>query len=154
MNISNPVIGSFSIFETSLEWLLVTASLCMLVSLSLAWLATLIVYGRVRFLKAIFPVPHNLVRAHIDYRMMASLLGVAYFACLFLLVELPSLIVVLLCLGVIYNPIGFIVQANNPKAGKSDNPLTRFFVCIGFLPTTIGFGYTFIVILARLMGQQ
>ena len=133
-----------------MEWLLATASISILLSLILDWLATLIIYAKVHFLKAIFPVPHNLVRAHIDYLIMASLLGVAYFGCLFLLIELPSIIIVLLCLGVLYNPVGFVVQANNPKAGKSDKFLARLFVCVGFLPTTIGFGYTFTVILLKL----
>lgn len=139
-----------SIVNPSLEWLLVVASISVILSLILAWLATLIVYARVKWLKRIFPVSHNLVRAHIDYLMMATLLGVAYFSCVWLSISLPGWVIVLLCYGVLYNPLGFVVQANNPKVGKSETLIGRIAVCIGFLPTTIGFGYTFSAIFLSL----
>ena len=148
MNLTN--LKPLSITDPSLEWLLAVAAISVILSLILAWLATLIVYARVKWLKRIFPIPHNLVRAHIDYLMMATLLGVAYFSCIWLSIILPSWVVVLLCYGVLYNPIGFVVQANNPKAGKSNTLIGRIAVCVGFLPTTIGFAYTFGAILVGL----
>ena len=119
----------------------------MLISLLLAWLATLSIYGKVAVIKKVFPVTHNLVRAHIDYLLMTALLGIAYFACLSLEITLPNLIIALTCFGVLYNPVGFIAQAHNPKAGRSDDLLSRIMVCVGFLPTTIGFGYIFLKVL-------
>ncbi len=133
-----------------MQWLLATAAISMLVSLILAWLATLSIYGKVTAIKRVFPVTHNLIRAHIDYLMMTALLGTAYFACIALSITLPPFIIALTCFGVLYNPVGFIVQAHNPKAGKSDDLLSRIMVCVGFLPTTIGFGYIFLTVLLTL----
>ena len=79
-----------SLCEISLLWLLATAAGVMLFSLLEAGLATLIVYGKVAFLKKIFPVPHNLIRSHVDYLIMTTLLCVTYFTCLHLAIELPK----------------------------------------------------------------
>lgn len=138
---------SVSLTEITLEWLLVTAAFSCVFSLFLAWVATLIIYGRVAFLKRLFPVPHNLIRSHIDYLMMTSLLGVFYFMCWSLQLDIPKIIIAVLCFGVLYNPFGFIIKAINPKAGQSDTLLGKIMVCVGFLPATIGFGYISIAVL-------
>lgn len=135
----------------SMEWLLVTAAGVLLFSLFEAWLATLILYAKVNWLKKIFPSTHNLIRSHIDYLMMTSLLGVSYFFCWLLNIVLPSSIIVILCIGVIYNPFGFFVKAINPKAGQSETLVGKIMVCLGFLPTTIGFGYVMVAVIDALI---
>lgn len=140
-----------SLSEISLSWLLATAAFAMLFSLFEAWLATLIVYGKVGFLKKIFPVPHNLVRSHVDYLIMTTLLCVSYFLCLHLAIELPKWLIVTLCFGVIYNPFGFFVKAINPKAGNADTPFGRAIVCLSFVPTTLGFGYVMVMVAGKLV---
>lgn len=134
-----------------MSWLLVVAAGVMVFSLFEAWLATLIIYGKVKFLKKIFPATHNLIRSHVDYLMMTSLLLVSYFICLHLNIILPKWVIVLLCIGVIYNPFGFFIKAINPKAGQSDTFLGKVIVCVAFLPTTIGFAYTMCTVIAVLV---
>ena len=147
----NTVVPSASLSEVTMSWLLVVAAGVMIFSLFEAWLATLIIYGKVKFLKKIFPATHNLIRSHVDYLMMTSLLVVSYFICLHLAIVLPAWVIVLLCIGVIYNPFGFFIKAINPNAGQSDTLLGKIMVCVAFLPTTIGFGYTMFTVIAVLV---
>lgn len=142
---------SFSFNQISLSWLIMTAAIVLLFSLFEAWLATLIVYGKVAFLKKIFPVPHNLVRSHVDYLIMATLLCVSYFLCLHFNIALPGWVIAILCFGVIYNPFGFFIQAMNPKIGKAETPIGRILVCVSFVPTTLGFGYVFLTVITHLV---
>ena len=137
--------------EISMSWLLVTAAGALIFSLFEAWLATLIIYGKVKVLKKIFPATHNLIRSHVDYIMMTCLLGVSYFFCLHLNIVLPKAIIVLICIGVIYNPFGFFIKAINPNAGQSETIFGKVVVCAAFLPTTIGFGYTMFAVIAALV---
>lgn len=141
--------ASFS--DISMAWLLVVAAFVTLFSLFEAWLATFILYAKVTFLKRLFPASHNLIRSHVDYLMMASLLGVIYFACLHLHITLPDSIIVILCIGALYNPFGFVIKSMNPNAGNSDTFLGKLMVCVGFLPATIGFGYSMFAVLQVLL---
>lgn len=145
------VLSTVSLAETPMLWLLVVAAGAILFSLAEAWLATLIVYGKVSALKKVFPATHNLIRSHIDYLMMAMLLSVVYFICHHLNIELPLWVIITLCFGAIYNPFGFLIKAINPQAGNADTVFGRIMVCAGFLPTTIGFCYPMVVILGRLL---
>ncbi|MBK8973902.1 MAG: hypothetical protein IPM37_22015 [Hahellaceae bacterium] len=144
--------GPSSLSEISHTWLLATAAGVLLFSLFEAWLATLIVYGKVAFLKRLFPVPHNLVRSHVDYLIMTTLLVISYFLCQHLAIELPKWLILVLCGGVIYNPFGFFIKAIKPNAGNAETPFGRVLVCLGFLPTTIGFGYVMGAVLLKLAG--
>ncbi|MBT4522305.1 MAG: hypothetical protein HOC23_20080 [Halieaceae bacterium] len=147
----NEIIPQASISEVTMSWLLVTAAAAVLFSLFEAWLATLIIYVKVAALKKLFPSPHNLIKSHVDYLLMAALLGTVYFSCLHLGIALPKYIIVILCIGAIYNPFGFILKAMNPGAGSVDSVLGKIALCVGFLPATIGFGYSMIAILGRLV---
>lgn len=135
----------------AMDWLLITAASVVLFSLVLAWLGSLIIYGRVETLRKLFPATHNLIRCHVDYLIMAALLGLVYFSCLHLGIVLPTWVVAILCFGVVYNPLGFIFQAVDPTFGKSDTLGNKLFVCTGFLPATIGFVYAMVAILDALI---
>ncbi|SFM32801.1 hypothetical protein [Marinobacter zhejiangensis] len=137
--------------EVGPAWLLLTAAIAMLISLLEAWLATLIIYGKVRWLKKIFPATHNLIRSHVDYTIMTALTGFVYYAIDHLALSIPDAIIVIYCVGVLYNPAGFIAKAINPNMGNSDTVLGRAMVCIGFLPATIGFGYIMVAIILKLI---
>ena len=144
-------IKTVSFSEITHEWILVTAAGVTLFSLFQAWLASFIVYGEVNALKKVFPATHNLIRSHIDYLMMASLLGVVYFSCLLLSISLPPTIIAILCFGAIYNPLGFMFKAVLPRLGHDGSLRTKVGVLVGFLPATIGFGYSMAAILLRLV---
>ena len=134
------------------QLLLVTAAIAMLISLAEAWICTLIIYAKVKFLKRWFPSTQNLIRSHIDYMMMVLLLGLSYFIIEHLKLEIPNFIIGLTCLGALYNPFGFLLKAINPSIGNSDTLLSKIMICLSFLPTTLGFGYIMVMVLTRLLG--
>ena len=123
------------------ESLLFIASFCLLVSLLLAWLGALILYGKIGFLKAIFPASHQLIRAHIDYLLMTGLLVVTYYMFEVRALEMPKAIILATCIGALYNPFGFIVLAIKPAMANPQTILDKTRILVGFLPTTVGFGY-------------
>ena len=96
------------------DLLLITASVCLIISLALAWLASLILYAKIGFLKQIFKANHQLIRAHIDYLLMMILLVVCFYLIERLQLVIPNGIILLTCLGALYNPFGFIILAIKP----------------------------------------
>jgi len=122
----------------------------MLLSLGLAWLTSLIIYAKITRLKQIFPATHQLIRAHIDYLLMFVLLVITYFLQKELSIALPSWVIALLCIGSIYNPLGFIVIAIKPELAKPKTFAQKLRVLTGFLPATLGYGYTMIAMLKTL----
>lgn len=133
------------------NYLLITAAICMLVSLGLAWIASLIVYVKVAFLKRIFVAPHQLIRAHIDYLLMMGLLILSFYLIERLSLSIPDSIVIITCIGALYNPFGFIMLAMKPKMANPETAFEKARVLLGFLPATIGYGYISIMVLASLM---
>lgn len=144
-------IPSVNLETITSEWLLFTAALALIISLVEAWIATLIYYGGVTSLKKVFKAPKNLIRSHVDYTIMTTLLAVSYFSIVHLKLSIPESIIALLCFGALYNPFGFFIQSINPKAGHNDTVLGRIMVCAAFLPTTIGFGYIMIEVMSTLL---
>ena len=133
-----------------LSLLLITAAVCMLISLGLAWLASLILYLNLARLKRIFPATHQLIRAHIDYLLMFGLLVITYFLSTHLELVLPMWVIALLCLGSLYNPFGFIILAMKPKMANPETTAEKARILIGFLPATLGYGYVMISVIAAL----
>lgn len=135
------------------NWLLVTGALALIISLAQAWIVSLIYYVRVGFLKKIFPSPHQLIRSHVDYCIMIGLLGFLYVCTVYLEISLPKIILFLACLGALWNPFPFVFLAMEKDVEQKRRNMSvgeRAFICIGFLPLTIGFGYTAIVVLLGL----
>lgn len=131
--------------------LLITAAICMLISLGLAWLASLILYAKISRLKRMFPATHQLIRAHIDYLLMFILLVAAYYLQNLLSITLPAWVIALLCIGSLYNPFGFIVLAIKPELANPQTLGQKLRVLTGFLPATLGYGYLMIAILGSLL---
>lgn len=133
------------------EYLLITAAVCLLLSLSLAWLASLIIYAKIVVLKRCFPATNQLIRSHIDYLLMTGLLVVTHYMVELNQVILPTFIVFLTCAGALYNPFGFFVLAIKPSLSQTNTTFEKARVLIGFLPATIGYGYSMIVILKAML---
>lgn len=131
--------------------LLITGAICMLISLGLAWLASLIIYAKVKRLKAIFPATHQLIRAHIDYLLMFILLVVTYYLAKELSITLPLWVIALLCIGSLYNPFGFILLAIKPTLANPETRLQKLRALTGFLPASIGYGAAMIMVLSALL---
>jgi len=135
----------------SLDYFLITAAISMLISLSLAWLASFILYAKVQTLQSIFPGTHQLIRAHIDFLLMAILLVMSFYLCERLVISLPDSIILLTCFGALYNPLGFIMLAIKPEMANPVSFLEKLRVLLGFLPATIGYGYIMLAVLASLL---
>lgn len=127
--------------------LLGTAAICMILSLILAWLGSMIIYAKIKFLKRLFPATHNLIRAHIDYLMMTGLLVITYFLMVHLQINLPDFVILALCVGALYNPFGFIVIAVKPKMANPETLSEKALILTGFIPATLGFGYSMILVI-------
>ncbi|KZX78580.1 hypothetical protein A3715_09940 [Oleiphilus sp. HI0009] len=140
MNLSNP------------NLLLITGAICMLMSLGLAWLSSLILYAKMSSLKKIFPATHQLIRAHIDYMLMFILLVAAFFLQERFEIVLPSWVIVLLCVGSLYNPFGFIILAIKPELANPKTFADKAKTLLGFLPATLGYGYLMIALISTLIG--
>ena len=139
MNLANP------------DLLLITAAICMLISLGLAWLSSLILYAKITPLKKLFPATHQLIRAHIDYLLMFILLVAAFYLQGLLSITLPEWVIALLCIGSLYNPFGFIVLAMKPELANPETFAQKAKVLLGFLPATLGYGYLMVSILSTLL---
>lgn len=101
-------------------------------------------------LKRMFPATHQLIRAHVDFLLMSMLLVVNYYLCTRFELVLNNFFILCLCVGAIYNPIGFIVLAVKPAMGNPKTRLEKARVLLGFLPATIGFSATPVLLLAKL----
>lgn len=131
-------------------WLLAVAAVSLLVSLALAWIASLIVYTKVAWLAAIFEAPYQLVRAHIDYLLMSLLLVMVHYLTERLGLDLPPVVVLLLCFGSLYNPLGFVALAIRPQMANPPTRSGQIRILVGFLPATIGYGYAMCAVLGAL----
>ena len=107
-----------------------------IVSLALAWLASLTRYVGVAPLKRLFKADHYLVKSHIDYLLMAMLLFLFYL----LDAPLPGWMIACMIIGSTTNPFLLGLLAIWPKP---DYRMTRpygFAGVFSFALTTIGFG--------------
>lgn len=116
--------------------LAVPGSVFLLVSLGLAWLATLVRLVGVKGLQARFPGSMLLVKAHIDYLLM----GLLCFAFSLLLDEIPVVIAVLMIVGATINPALFVVLAMDEPPGKKPGALFTGITVFSFVSATVGFG--------------
>lgn len=130
------------------DTLLLVAAICLLISLSLAWIASFILYVKTAWLKRLIKANHQLIRAHIDYLLMSLLLIATYYLCQERSVELPGWCIITACIGALYNPFGFIVLAFKPAMANPETTLEKARVLLGFLPATIGFSFPMIQVIS------
>lgn len=118
--------------------LAVAGSLCLTITLVLAWCLTA-VRSSTGFMKKIFPNYQQLLKAHMDYLLMAGLLLIFYLLFAQLRVSAPAVIVASMCAGSLLNPVGFLVLAVRP--GTKQSPASAFGAMMAgsFTLTTIGY---------------
>ncbi|ROR99007.1 hypothetical protein EDC56_3247 [Sinobacterium caligoides] len=129
------------------------ASICLTIALIQAWFMTMVRYLKLEAVKKLFPGYRNLVRSHIDYLMMASLIFSLYLVIVNLGMILPSFILWLIFIGALYNPFGFLLQAIKPDIADGNDLMSKAAVVLGFLPLTIGLGWSAIAVMV-LTGQK
>ncbi len=132
--------------QNTLNLLPLAAALCLFIALVEAWIMTLIRYLKMESLRKVFRNYRDLVRSHIDYLMMAALTGAIYWIVQSLQITLPDLIIWLIFIGALYNPFGFVLQAIKPDLADGGY-LSKVGIVLGFMPLTIGMGWTSVVIM-------
>lgn len=130
-----------------MQWLLVASSVFILASLALAWMATAVRILNVKSMKNRFPAHDNLVKAHIDYLLMALLLIAYYLLGDALGLEFPGWVLLAMLIGATLNPFMFIIVAMHEPKQFRPGPSFRALTMLSFTLTTIGFAAAAILIL-------
>ncbi|MFN7978568.1 MAG: hypothetical protein U0P30_10550 [Vicinamibacterales bacterium] len=115
-----------------------TGSLCMLLSLVLAWgLAGARSSSR---LKSWIASPQYLLKAHLDFLMMTGLLFVFFLTSRQLGLEVPAVVVAAMCAGSVGNPLGFLALALKPDLPQRPASVFGAVMLMSFTATTVGYG--------------
>ena len=125
--------------------IIIWGCILLLISLALAWLATLVMIIGVPALKKRFPAAQNIVKAHIDFLLMSLLL----FAIFLLLEDMPMLLIIATLFGATVNPALFLVMATQEPPGKKPGPIFSAFAALSFIATTLGIGGAAVLILLK-----
>ena len=123
------------------------AAICLFMALVEAWFMTMVRYFKLTSVKKLFPGYGDLVRSHIDYLMMAALVFSMYLVLVELSIQPPIFILWLVFIGALYNPFGFLLQAIKPDLGNTNTFMSKLGVAIGFLPLSIGLGWSAIMVI-------
>lgn len=117
--------------------LAIAGTLCLTITLILAWCLAG-VRSSALFKKA-FPNYQQLLKAHMDYLLMAGLLLIFYLLFVHFHVTVSPVILLSMCLGSLMNPVGFLALAIRP--GIRQNPASPFGAMMvgSFTLTTIGY---------------
>ena len=117
--------------------LVVVGSLCLLITLVLAW--CLAIARSASFLKKLFPSYQNLLKAHIDYLLMTGLLMIFFMLFNHFHVSPSRLVVFAMCVGSFMNPLGFIALAVKPDLRQQPSSPFGLLMTGSFTLTTIGY---------------
>jgi hypothetical protein len=127
--------------STQTTFLLAFATLCLAMALTLAWVLGVTLFFPNGYLAGLIVERADIVRAHIDYLMMAQFLFL--FALLFRQYSVvpPWWVIGASCYGAFFNPLGFLLRALHPKIDPASIPEPHFPFQAGlsFSLTTIGF---------------
>jgi len=135
--------------EIEMSLLPVTGAVCFLAALIEGWIMALIQYLKLEPVKKLFPGYIYLVRSHVDYVMMASLVFVIYLVLNSLELSLSKAAITALIAGALYNPFGFLLQAIKPEMAESESLWMKAGILLGFIPLTYGVGASCILIIRK-----
>jgi hypothetical protein len=117
--------------------LVLAGSLSMILALVLAW--CLVGVRSSSFMKAVFPGYQNLLKAHLDYLMMAGLLMLFFLLFAHFGLSAPLGIVIPMITGSLLNPVGFLILAMRPTTNqRPSSPFGAVMAC-SFSLTTVGY---------------
>ena len=127
--------------STRTRFLLAFATLCLAIALALAWMLGVTLFFPNGYLAGIIFERADLIRAHIDYLMMAQFLFL--FALLFRQYSIvpPWWVIGASCFGAFFNPLAFVLRALHPRIDPTTilEPHFPFQAGLSFSLTTIGF---------------
>src|SRR5580765_1591968 len=110
--------------------LVVTGSLCLLITLVLAWCLVGVRSSA---------IVKNLLKAHLDYLMMTGLLMIFFLLFNHFRVSPSRLVVFAMCVGSFMNPVGFIALAIKPDLRQQPASPFGAVMAGSFTLTTIGY---------------
>jgi hypothetical protein len=127
-----------------MKLLLISGAFLILFSIAIGWLIIAKNYLSLAIIERLIRDDKKLVKAHIDYVMMALIL----FSFFFIGVNLPLPIIILACAGALADPALFIFLSVKPNVNKNIGSPFSVISTIIFLTTTIGIGgAAFLIIL-------
>lgn len=121
--------------------LLSIAGLCLLIALTIAWVLGITLFFPGGTLAGQLADRDDIIRAHIDYLMMAQFLFIFFLAFRQFAIDPPLWLVAACCFGAFFNPLAFLIRGITPKATiiipvEPHFPLQAI---LSFSLTTIGF---------------
>ncbi len=117
--------------------LAVVGSLCLTITLGLAW--CLVGVRSSAFMKKVFRNYQQLLKAHLDYLLMSALLMIFCLLFAHFQVSVSPVVVTAMSLGSLMNPVGFLVLAIKPDTRQQPtSPFGAIMAC-SFTLTTIGY---------------
>ena len=111
------------------------AGFCLLIALVLAWVLGVTLFFPDGALAGHIVVRADLVRAHVDFLMMAQFLFIFFLVFRQLSINPPLWVVGACCYGAFFNPLAFLKRALTPKAIAAV-PADAYFP----LPAALSFG--------------
>ena len=127
--------------------LVIGASVFILISLALAWLSTAVRIMRIPALQKLFPSSDNIVKAHIDFLLMALLIIALYLLGRQLNVVYPDWVIWSMLIGGFTNPFTFLIVAMYTPEEFKPGMVFSISTMTSFIVTTVGFTAAVIMIL-------
>lgn len=124
-------------------FLLAFAGLCLTIALAIAWVLGVTLFFPDGVLAGLLVERADIIRAHIDYLMMAQFLFIFFLLFRQYSIDPPVWVVAACCFGAFFNPLAFLVRGLTPKLSiVAAIPVEAHFpfqAGLSFTLTTIGF---------------
>ena len=130
-----------------MHYLLITGSICVTISLLEAWCMVAVRFLNIEMIKSKLVGYGFMVKSHLDYLLMSALLFSIYSVITILETQLPTVIILCMCIGALLNPFGFLVAAFIKKPPRIMTVVTYS----SFLLTTTGFMGAVVTILSAVL---
>jgi len=119
--------------ENTMEVLLIGAAACITALISSAWLMTFAKWFPIKGVDAFIIDYKTLIRAHVDYALMA-LFGLAFYG---VGIELPTIACWCIAVGGFSNPTIFTIAAFDPNFWNKK--IWKIYAAISFTVSSVGF---------------
>jgi hypothetical protein len=121
--------------------LLSVAGLCLLIALAIAWILGITLFFPDGALAARLVERNDVIRAHVDYLMMAQFLLIFFLGFRQYAIDPPYWLIAAGSFGAFFNPLAFLIRGLTPKVA-TPIPVEPHFplqAMLSFSLTTIGF---------------
>jgi hypothetical protein len=122
-------------------FLLAFAGLCLTIALAIAWVLGITLFFPDGVLAGFLVERADIIRAHIDYLMMAQFLFIFFLLFRQYSIDPPIWVVAACCFGAFFNPLAFLIRGLTPKPSVAI-PVEAHFpfqAGLSFTLTTVGF---------------